>query len=122
MSKPETIKIDDVEYVRKTKTLVPAKKVNGMPYVICRTYSAGVFAGYLESRVGQEVVMRDVRRIWYWKGAASLSQLATDGTSEPKQCKFPCMVDTLTLLNVIEILNCTDKAQESITQVPIWTA
>lgn len=97
-------------------------KVNevDMPYVIVRTYSAGVFAGYLESRVGKEVVMRQARRIWYWDGAASLSQLATDGTSKPQNCKFPCAVDRVELMEAIEILSCTDKAKKSITEVKIW--
>lgn len=89
-------------------------------YKMVRTYSAGVFAGYVESRNGQEVVMRNARRLWYWKGAASLSQLATDGTSCPKECKFPCEVDKVELLQVIEILDVTDKAKESIMSVPIW--
>lgn len=89
-------------------------------YKIVRTYSAGVFAGYIESRNGQEVVMRKARRIWYWEGAASLSQLATDGTSKPDKCKFPCEVDRVELLNVIEILDVTDKAKKSIAGVPVW--
>jgi hypothetical protein len=52
-------------------------------YVIVRTYSAGVFAGTLISRKGAEVELTNARRMWYWKGAASLSQLAVEGTSEP---------------------------------------
>jgi len=93
-----------------------------MKYVIVRTYSAGVFAGYLESRTGKEVVMRNARRIWYWEGAASLSQLAMEGTSKPEDCKFPCEVDRVELLEAIEILDCTDKAKESIASVPVWSA
>lgn len=93
-----------------------------MKYVIVRTYSAGVFAGYLESRTGKEVVMRNARRIWYWDGAASLSQLAMEGTSKPENCKFPCEVDRVELLEAIEILDCTEKAKESIANVPIWSA
>ena len=53
-------------------------------YFIVRTYSAGVFAGEIESRNGKEVVMRNARRLWYWDGAASLSQLAMEGVSEPE--------------------------------------
>jgi len=45
-----------------------------LKYVLVRTQSAGVFAGELESRNGQEVVLLNARRIWYWDGAASLSQ------------------------------------------------
>ena len=91
-----------------------------MKYVIVRTYSAGVFAGELESRNGQEVVLRNARRIWYWSGAACLSQLATDGTSDPNGCKFPCEVDRVELLQAIEILDVTEKAKASIKEVPIW--
>lgn len=89
-------------------------------YVIVRTYSAGVFAGYLESHKGQEVVMSKARRLWYWKGAASLSQLAMEGVTCPKECRFPCEVDKVELTQAIEILDVTKKAQECIKNVPIW--
>lgn len=89
-------------------------------YVIVRTYSAGVFAGFLQSRSGKEVVLINARRLWYWKGAASLSQLAMTGTSNPAGCKFPVAVDRVELLEVIEILDCTDAARKSIESVPVW--
>ena len=89
-------------------------------YVIVRTYSAGVFAGVLVSRNGKEVVMRNARRLWYWKGAASLSQLAMEGVKYPQECKFPCEVDRVELTEAIEILDVTPKAKESILGVPIW--
>ena len=89
-------------------------------YVIVRTYSAGVFAGYLESRNGMEAVVSRARRLWYWKGAASLSQLATDGVKYPTHCKFPCEVEQVTLTQAIEILPVTDKAKASIASVPVW--
>ena len=91
-----------------------------MKYVIVRTHSAGVFAGELESRSGQEVVLRNARRIWYWAGAASLSQLAMEGTKKPEDCKFPCEVDRVELLQAIEILDVTPAAKESIKGVPVW--
>ena len=91
-------------------------------YVICRTYSAGVFAGYLDSRKGQEVVMSNARRLWYWDGAASLSQLAMEGVSKPKKCKFAVPVDRVELLQAIEILDCTTAAIKCISEVPAWRA
>lgn len=91
-----------------------------LKYVIVRTYSAGVFAGELESRNGQEVVLRNARRIWYWKGAASLSQLAQSGTSKPTECKFPEAVDRVELLQAIEILDVTPTARASIEGVKPW--
>ena len=93
-----------------------------MKFVIARTYSAGVFAGYLESRDGKEVVLKDARRIWYWSGAATLSQLAMEGTKNPESCKFPCAVASVLLTEVIEILDTTSQAEESIKSVAIWTA
>ncbi|MDP3308294.1 hypothetical protein [Methylotenera sp.] len=109
-----------MEYIRKDSIApIPASRV-GLQYVICRTYSAGVFAGYLKSRIGQEVVLLEARRIYYWEGAATLSQLAVDGTSNPAACKFPVAVPRLELLQAIEILECTTKAQESIASVKIW--
>jgi hypothetical protein len=92
-----------------------------MKYVIVRTYTAGVFAGNLESRTGREVVLRNARRIWFWSGAASLSQLAVDGTSNPENCKFPVEVDRVELLEAIEILDVTAKAEASIRGVQVWS-
>ena len=89
-------------------------------YVIVRTYSAGVFAGELEGRQGQEVVLRNARRIWYWSGAASLSQLAMEGTSDPASCKFPCEVNRVELLQALEIIDVSGVAMASIKGVPVW--
>lgn len=89
-------------------------------YCMVRTYSAGVFAGTVQSRDGEEIVLTNARRIWYWKGAASLSQLATDGTSQPTQCKFPAPVAEVLLRGVIEIIPITDAARNSIAKVPEW--
>ena len=90
-------------------------------YIICRTYSAGVFAGTLVSRKGQEVELKNARRLWYWDGAASLSQLAMEGVKKPKNCKFPCEVSSVVLLNSIELLPVTKQAKASIAQVAIWS-
>jgi hypothetical protein len=115
----EEITINGVVYVPADKK--QAKKKKGMKYVICRTYSAGVFAGYLESKRGKRVVMRNARRLWYWSGAASLSQLAMEGVKNPDKCKFPIAVDRVELMEAIEILDCTEEAQKIINLVPIWT-
>lgn len=92
-------------------------------YVMIRTYSMGVFAGTLDPSSTETVkILRNARRIWYWAGAASLSQLATDGTSRPDACKFPCEVERVELTSPqgFEILTITDKARESISTVPVW--
>ena len=121
----ETITINGEECVKKSTIPVSplmAEPVDGMPYVICRTYSAGVFAGYLKRREGQEVEMLNARRLWYWKGAASLSQLAVDGVSCPNECKFPCPLPSVELLQVIEIIPVSERAKLSISEVKEWKA
>jgi len=90
------------------------------PYVIVRTYTAGVFAGELISRKGKEVVMKNARRLWHWTGAASLSQLAMEGTKTPLTCKFPCPVTQVELMEAVEILTVTPAAEKSIKEVPVW--
>ena len=87
---------------------------------IVRTYSAGVFFGTVVSRNGKEVVMTNARRLWYWAGAASLSQLAMEGTTLPSSCKFPCAVNRVELIEAIEILDTTEAARASIDAVPTW--
>lgn len=107
-----SVVINGIEYIRKENVTEN--------YVIVRTYSAGVFAGNLESKDGKEVVLKNARRIWYWRGAASLSQLAMEGTLDPNNCKFPCEVAKITLTEAIEIIPCTEKAEKSIKEVPVW--
>jgi hypothetical protein len=89
-------------------------------YVICRTYSAGVFAGTLAARDAKETTLKGARRLWYWDGAASLSQLSQDGVSKPKTCKFPVEVPEVILTETIELLPVTEKARKSISDVEVW--
>lgn len=96
-----------------------------MKYVIIRSFSFGVFAGYLmpESTENTKII-KNARRLWYWEGAASLSELATKGTSKPDQCKFPVEVEQIEVTSPegFEILLCTEQAKESIKSVPVWSA
>ncbi len=89
-------------------------------WVIVRTYSAGCFYGNLVSRKGKEVVLSNARRLWYWAGASSLSQLAVDGTKKPQDCKFPVSVPSIVLTEAIEIIDTTSVARKSIEEVPVW--
>ena len=74
-------------------------KKNKLPQIV-RCYGAGVFYAIVESRKGQEAVLSNSRRLWYWSGAASLSQLAMEGTKLPVSCKFPCAVDRIEVMEV----------------------
>ena len=88
--------------------------------VIIRGDRSGVEFGTLVAQNGQEVTLKNARRLWYWEGAASLSQLAKDGTAKPSECKFTVTVSSITILDAIEIIPCTDKAINSIEGVKEW--
>ena len=87
---------------------------------IVRANRAGVFFGKIEKREGNTVTLSNARRLWQWQGACSLSELAEHGTANPKECRFPCAVSEVELLDVIEILGVTEKAAASIDGVPEW--
>lgn len=89
-------------------------------YCIIRADRAGVFAGTLKERNGSEVTLTNARRLWYWDGAASISQLAVDGTKAKSSCKFTITVPEILILDVIEIIPCSEAAEASIKGVPEW--
>ena len=88
--------------------------------VIVRGDRSGVFFGTLAAKDGQEVKLEKCRRLWYWDGAASISQLAVDGTTNPSGCKFTVTVDDIEILVAIDIIPCTDKSIISIEGVGVW--
>ncbi|HVU38068.1 MAG TPA: hypothetical protein VHC95_07015 [Opitutales bacterium] len=91
-------------------------------HVIIRTRSAGVFAGELDNLKDNTAELKNARRLWYWDGAATLSQLSVEGTKKPGNCKFPCKVPSVILPEVIEVLPLSDAARASIDGVPVWSA
>lgn len=90
--------------------------------VILRTNRAGVFYGTLAeyNEVNRTAEIHNCRRLWYWSGACSISQLATDGVKEPSRCKFTVVVPSMQVMEVIEIIPCTDTAIECIESVQVW--
>jgi hypothetical protein len=80
--------------------------------VLVRTYSAGVHIGTLHSRDGKEVVLRDASRLWYWKGAFTLSAVALIGI-DSKNSRMSIAVPEILLTEAIEILPVSDTARET---------
>lgn len=98
-------------------------------YVIVRSTDSGVFAGTLSNGEtlgtitdATSITLYNARRLWYWAGAATLSQLAVTGTSKPGNCKFPTEVPSIRINQVCEILEVTLEAQMNIASVPVWSA
>lgn len=110
-----------VDEMTKTIELLKKWKQNKMKkQVIIRGDRSGVFFGTLEERNGREVKLSNCRRLWYWDGAASLHQLATEGVTAPKNCKFTMRVSEIEILDAIEVIPCTEKAIQSINNVTEW--
>lgn len=88
--------------------------------VIIRGDRSGVFFGTLTAKEGQEVELKDCRRLWYWEGAASISQIAKEGVKKPDDCKFTVTVESICILDAIEIIPCTEEAVSIIEGVRKW--
>lgn len=115
--KPKTIMINDVKYVR-------GDKLDGLDLVLVRSYGAGVFYGYLKEKKaelnGVNITLLQARRIFYWDGACSLTQVAIDGTAAPDNCKITDPIDNHFIANVIEILPISIKAEKILNGVKSW--
>lgn len=92
---------------------------NNQKYII-RCDRAGVFYAEIKELRGSEADLVNARRLWYWDGAASLSQLAVEGVKAPRNCSFTVTVPEMTVLGVIEVIPCSDAAVKSINEVPEW--
>ena len=93
-------------------------------YVIIRCRDAGVHAGeFVAHPSDRTVVLKNSRRLWYWSGAASLSELAVYGAKNVSACKFGVLIaDAIQLLDACEIVVCQDAAKGMIVKCPEWRA
>lgn len=84
-------------------------------YVICRCEYAGVHAGTLVSQTGQEVVLKDSRRLWRWTANAgvALSGLSQHGLNA-SESKVDTLLPEIALTGVIETIPCSEAAARSI--------
>lgn len=87
--------------------------------VIIRADRAGVFYGTIVRKDGNEVELKDCRRIWYWDGAASLSEIAVSGVKH-ETSKITVTVESIVIIGVIEIITCTEEAIKNIESAPVW--
>ena len=107
--------INGIAYIKKDTAI-------DTDYVLVRCDRSGVFIGNIEKEEGNTATLKNARRVWYWSGAASLSQLAVEGTKKPNDCKFPMAVPEIRLKDVIEVIPCSEEARKSLQGVKVWSA
>jgi len=118
--------LNGVVYVPKgtVNEIQMASMVDGLKAVLIRSYAAGVHFGYLKdekfTEAGKVVTLVNTRRVWYWDGAASLSQMAVEGVNKPDNCKFSMVVPENEIVNVIETIPLTEKAIDNLFKIKVW--
>ena len=116
------IEVNGIKYV--PKDYVYENKLDGLPFVIVRSYAAGVHFGYLKKEEftlsGKVVILLKTRRVWYWDGAAALSQMAIEGVNKPENCKVAMELELNEIVNVIETIPCTEIAMLNLQKIKIW--
>lgn len=101
--------------------MVTMKAQKKAPYVVIRTYSAGVHIGQLveQSADGKRVVLSDARRIWSWKGANTLHEIALRGVAAGSRISEA--VSGITLTEAIEIIECAPAGEAALRSAQ-WAA
>lgn len=89
---------------------------------IVRADRAGVFFGTVLEKNGEEVVLKDARKLHYWSGASSVEEIAMIGTKRPNDCRFTVVVPLIGVEGVCQVLPCTEESIAVIESVEQWTA
>ena len=88
---------------------------------LIRSYASGVhFGEVIETRDtphGLSVTLKDSRRVHYWEGAASLSQMAIDGI---KQGRIAMILPEIQVEGVCEIIPMSEAAIKNMNGQPVW--
>ena len=110
-----------VTYTPRSETAVAQSEKEGMEYCIIRTYSAGVWAGWIDTKSNymcQEVI--EARRLWRWWSEFTLSALAVTGIKGGKESenKYAMPVPRVILKQVIEVIPCSETAKQQIQAQP----
>jgi len=85
--------------------------------VVVRTSGAGVHCGTLASRDGDQVILTNDVRIWRWRGANTLHEVALHGVDSAATSAYTRVseaVPEIALTGVHEIIPMTDGAWSSV--------
>lgn len=94
--------------------IVPKHPMIGK-FVIARCYSAGVHAGEVVSIDGENVILKNSKRLWSWKAkdGLALSAVAQNGLNIEKS-KLDVNNPEIYLTGVCELIPCSEIAKGSI--------
>ena len=81
-------------------------------FVIVRCRDAGVHCGILRAVAGRCVELADARRLWFWRGANTLHEVAISGCAKNSRISEP--VASILLLEACEVIPCTAKAEKNL--------
>ena len=110
------IEVDGVIFVPEAQNI--DRDVDGWRLCVVRTYSAGVWYGWVEYDADFTflgVIVKNARRIWKWQGAFSLSELATLGASGDSRIAVP--VAEVKLNRVIELIPMSIQARKALDEI-----
>lgn len=91
-----------------------AKRAPRGALVVVRTYSAGVHVGRVVARTDATITLADARRLWRWRGANTLHEVALRGVAQ-EYTRLSEPVPTIDLAEWIEVLPVQAAATESLT-------
>lgn len=119
----ERLEVNGVTYIREDLCTRPAK-VDRLTAVLIRSYASGVHFGFLKEEKdllsGKQVTLVNSRRIHYWEGACSLSQLALEGSKRPDDCRIAVVLPEITITQVIEVIPLSTESFNLLNSVKVW--
>ena len=87
--------------------------------IIARIDRAGVFHGTLDHIDNDIMCLKDARRIYYWEGALSVTDMAANGLRAGKISTPVTKVEFMTS-KVVELNECSNEASSSIEAIKVW--
>ncbi len=118
------ITINGIDYIPASEVknnIKLADNKKGLTFSIIRTYSAGVWAGWLDlKKIDKIMNVKEGIRLYSWYGEFTLSAIAIKGLRQDKleENKFDIAVPELYLTEIIEIIPCSEIAKNQIINHP----
>ena len=99
----ETISINGVDYV-KADAIPQPKELSDR--VLVRCLNAGVHVGTIVEQTATTLTLENANRLWRWRGAFTLSEVAMDGVNRKEYTRIAKMLPRITLIlsDVCEII------------------